>query len=86
MIDKKVVTGDFKGIKKGMLVKLTQGSTFARQGDIALVLETTLVPRGHEETSEFYDPMLVILNRSLTSRWPVEFAEVVPDEMTDEQY
>jgi hypothetical protein len=86
VIDKKVVTGDFRGIKKGMLVKLTQGSTFAKQGDIALVLETALVPRGLDEPSVFYDPMLVILNRNTKSRWPVEFAEVVPDEMTDEQY
>ena len=80
MIDKKVVTGDFKGVKRGMLVRLTESGGHSKQGDVALVLDTVLIPRVHERGVEYYDPMLVILNRSASSHWPVDFIEVVQDE------
>lgn len=85
MIDKKVVTGDFRGVKRGMLVRLTETGGHSKRGDVALVLETVLIPR-NVNMNEHYDPLLVVLNRGLTSRWPVEFVEIIPDEMTDEQH
>ena len=83
MIDKKVVTGDFKGVKRGMLVRLTESGGHSRQGDIALVLDTVLIPRSYERGVECYDPMLVILNRNASVQWPVDFIEVVHDEHDD---
>ena len=83
MIDKKVVTGDFKGVKRGMLVRLTASGGHSKQGDVALVLDTVLITRVHERGVEYYDPMLVILNRSASTQWPVDFIEVVQDEHDD---
>ena len=85
MIDKKVVTGDFRGVKRGMLVRLTESGGHSRRGDVALVLETVLIPRC-VNMNEHYDPMLVVLNRGSSARWPIEFVEIIPDEMTDEQH
>ena len=85
MIDKRVVTGDFKGIKRGMLVRLTEAGGHSKRGDIALVLETVLIPRT-VNMNEHYDPMLVVLNRGTSTKWPVEFVEIFRDETIDEQY
>jgi hypothetical protein len=85
VIDKKVVTGDFRGVKRGMLVRLTETGGYSKRGDVALVLETVLIPRS-VNMQEHYDPMLVVLNRGSSARWPIEFVEIIPDEMTDEQH
>lgn len=85
VIDKKVATGDFKGVKRGMLVRLTESGGHSRRGDVALVLETILIPR-NVNMHEHYDPTLIVLNRGATSRWPVDFVEIIPDEMTDEHH
>lgn len=85
MIDKKVVTGDFRGVKRGMLVRLTESGGHSKCGDVALVLDTVLIPRS-VNMQEHYDPLLVVLNRGAASRWPVEFVEIIPDEETDEQH
>ena len=73
MIDKKVVSCDFMGIKSGYLVRFS--------GKIGVVIDRFTAPRlldeGHNET---YDPMLVVLIDGRRRHIHVEDVEVVDDD------
>lgn len=74
MIDKKVVTLDFNGIKPNMLVRDKQTN------QVGLCLDTMMVPNylgeGHYET---YDYAAVVLVKGRRAVLPIENLEICED-------
>jgi hypothetical protein len=75
MIDKKVVMGDFKGIRSGMIVK----DKFT--GDVGLCIGTFLVPMTlGEGYNEDYDAGAVVLVKGKKMSLSVDFLEIVHED------
>jgi len=74
VIDKKVITGDFKGIKPNMLVRDKQTNL------VGLCLDTMMVPNylgeGHYEA---YDYAAVVLVKGRRAVLPIENLEICED-------
>ena len=84
MMDKRVLayTGDFHGVKAGDLVKLRSGISMHdfKPGDVALVVDraANALMLGDGD-SEYYDLILIVLNRGRRCHICVEDVEKVEE-------
>jgi hypothetical protein len=83
MMDKRVVIGDFRGIKEGNLVHVKFGSDFLPTGTVALVIDRSFnAMMFGEGDAEYYDEVLVLLHRGKRHYVSVDDVELVDEDDT----
>lgn len=80
MIDKHVVTHEFRGIRKGDIVRFTRECIGVGRGDTALVIDRLVLPREYpNHESEHYDLMFIVVCRGIRLQVPVDSVEKVAE-------
>jgi len=80
MLDKLVVTGEFRGLREGNLVRIrsTYPEVSMEAGDIGIVLCKTLVPRSHDsEMFETFDPMVLVVSKGRRAYLSIDDVEII---------